>query len=69
MKEITGKCRPRIKTQVSVFIDPELRDRLRTAARRNVRSVSNEAAVRLHRSFECDDGWQDWPPHVDGTSS
>ena len=40
------------KQQISVAVDPELRERLENAARRAERSLSGEACFRLRRSFE-----------------
>jgi hypothetical protein len=40
------------KTQVSVAVEDELRDRLEAAAKPSIRSLSGEIVWRLKRSFE-----------------
>jgi hypothetical protein len=44
------------RVQISVHVDEPLRERLETAARRAVRSLSGEIAYRLQRSFAPNDG-------------
>ena len=43
-----------LKRQISVAVDPQLRERLENAAKRAERSVSGEAAFRLRKSFEAE---------------
>jgi TraY domain len=42
------------KRQISVAVDPQLRQQLEAAAKRAERSVSGEAAFRLRQSFEAE---------------
>jgi len=46
----------RVKVSKTIRIDENLEAALLQAARANLRSLSGEAAIRLHRSFEQPNG-------------
>jgi hypothetical protein len=43
------------RVQVSVGMDPELREQLEAAAKREVRSLAGEIVCRLRKSLEADE--------------
>ena len=50
-----AKQREPNRTQISVGIDEDLRERLEAAAKRAVRSLSGEVIFRLQRSLESEE--------------